>query len=227
MPRRERLRTVVLISGRGSNLGALIQARDNSGLAIEVAAVISNRADASGLETARVHGIDCEIIDHHDFPNRDAFDRALLVRIESYAPGLVVLAGFMRILGSDIVRQLAGRVINIHPSLLPAYTGLNTHERVLAAGEKQHGASMHFVSGDLDGGPVISQVSMDTRELDTPHSLAARLLPLEHLLMVATVELFSKHSVELRDDGVYVDKKRLPAPLAPDHNGRLRDSAGR
>ena len=136
------------------------------------------------------------------------------------------MAGFMRILGPHIVQHWLGKAINIHPSLLPAYAGLNTHERVLQAGESQHGASMHFVTGELDGGPVISQVHLETLPGDSAESLAARLLPLEHILMVATVELFSKHSVELRDDGLYVDKIRLQAPLVPDVNGHLCSPAG-
>jgi len=226
MPASGRLCVVVLISGRGSNLGALINARNKAGLAIEIAAVISNCDGAGGLKTAFKNGIDGEIVDHHDFQEREAFDRALLLRIESYKPDLVVLAGFMRILGSAIIEQLKGRTINIHPSLLPAYPGLHTHERALTAGDRQHGASIHFVTGELDGGPVISQVTIETRNDDTADALAARLLPFEHQLMVATVELFSNHSVELRDDCIYVDNERLHAPLAPGDNGRLQLPSG-
>lgn len=220
MASRGGLRLVVLISGRGSNLGALITACE-AGLAIEIAAAISNRPGAAGLQTAQQHGIACEVIDHQDYPGREAFDAALLACIEAYQPRLVVLAGFMRILGKSIVQHLAGRSINIHPSLLPAYTGFNTHERVLAAGDPEHGASIHFVSDELDGGPVISQVRMPVLAQDSAETLAARLLPLEHRLMVATVELFSEHSVEMRDDVIHVDKKPLPTPLVLDADGRL------
>ncbi len=226
MTQRAGLRTAVLISGRGSNLGALIHARENCGLAIEITAVISNRPDAAGLDTARQHGFSCQVVNHLDYGDRKLFDHALLAAIEACRPELVVLAGFMRILGSKIVQRLSGLAINIHPSLLPAYTGLNTHERVLAAGDSIHGASIHFVTGELDGGPVISQVTLPTLAGDTAKSLAARLLPLEHRLMVATVELFSKHSVELRDDCVYVDKNPLQAPLVLDDNSHLRCAAG-
>jgi phosphoribosylglycinamide formyltransferase-1 len=219
------LRTVVLISGRGSNLEALIQASEKGRLAIHITAVISNRPDAAGLQTASNHNIACEVIDHTDYPDRESFDTALLTVIETYEPKLVVLAGFMRILGGNITQRLAGRTINIHPSLLPAYPGLHTHERVLAAGDRMHGASIHFVTAALDGGPVISQVKIETREEDNPETLAARLLPLEHRLMVATVELFSAHSVKLRDDGIYVDNDLLVTPLALDDNGRLRGAA--
>jgi phosphoribosylglycinamide formyltransferase-1 len=225
MSKAQGLRTVVLISGRGSNLEALIQASENERLAIHITAVISNRPDAAGLQTASNHNISCEVIDHTDYPDRESFDAALLTVIEAYEPELVVLAGFMRILGSNITQRLAGRTINIHPSLLPAYPGLHTHKRVLAAGDRLHGASIHFVTAALDGGPVISQVKIETREDDNPETLAARLLPLEHRLMVATVELFSAHSVKLRDDGIYVDKDPLLAPLALDDNGRLRGAA--
>ena len=224
MTHRDSLRTVVLISGRGSNLAALVDACERGDLNIEIAAVISNRPAAAGLAMASEHGLNCEVVNHRDYADRDAFDRQLGARIEAYEPTLIVLAGFMRILGERIVEQLSGRVINIHPSLLPLYAGLNTHERVLAAGDGDHGASMHFVTGELDGGPVISQVRLNTLPEDTADSLAARLLPLEHRLMVATVELFSIHSVELRDDGIYVDKKRLQAPLVADANGCLRVS---
>jgi len=225
MPAGERIRVVVLISGRGSNMGALINARDNNGLAIDIVSVISNCDGAKGLKTAFRGGIDGKIVDHRDFQDREAFDQALLSRIESCQPGLVVLAGFMRILGNAIVEQLKGRTINIHPSLLPAYPGLHTHERALAEGDSEHGASIHFVTGELDGGPVISQVRIETGDDDTPTTLAARLLPLEHRLMVATVELFSKHSVELRDDCIYVDNQELSQPLELADSGRLLGTA--
>lgn len=216
------LRTVVLISGRGSNLGALIDATENADLDIDIRAVISNRPGAAGLATAASHGIACQVIDHMAFAVREAFEEALLATIEASSPELVILAGFMRILGQKTVANLAGRIINIHPSLLPAYPGLHTHERALAAADRIHGASIHFVTGELDGGPVISQVTLPTNQDDTAAALAARLLPLEHQLMVATVELFSERSVELRDDCVYVKNQPIHAPLALDHFGCLR-----
>lgn len=175
-------RIVVLISGRGSNMEALIQARDEGRLPVELAAVISNRPDAGGLARAAAAGIPTEVLDHRAFAGRVEFDRALAEAIEAYRPDWVVLAGFMRILSEGFVERFAGRLINIHPSLLPAFPGLHTHRQALAAGVKAHGCTVHFVTPALDHGPIIAQAVVPVRQNDDEHDLAARVLMVEHLV---------------------------------------------
>jgi len=207
------LRLTVLISGNGSNLQALIDARANGRLGIEIARVISNRADARGLSRAQSAGIPTQVIDHLAFSGREDFDRELANAILATQPRLVVLAGFMRIIGPQVLTPLEGRMINLHPSLLPLYRGTNTYQRALDAGDVQHGASIHFVSEELDGGPVLSQLRIPVLPDDDSNSLAARLAPMEHRLLVSTIELFTRHDVECRDDKIYVDGKKLSRPL--------------
>lgn len=172
---------VILISGRGSNLQAIID-ETRHGLPIEIRAVISNNPHAPGLEHARAAAIPGEVVDHRQFADREAFDRALMAAIDRHAPRLVVLAGFMRILGPAFIAHYAGRLINIHPSLLPAFPGLDTHARALEAGVAQHGASVHFVTDAVDAGPVIAQAVVPVLPGDTPETLAARVLEQEHRL---------------------------------------------
>jgi len=183
---------VTLISGRGSNMQALIEA------GLPVAAVISNRPDARGLDTARAHGIAADVVDHKAFPNREAFDAALLERVLSYRPSLVVLAGFMRVLTSGFVQALSGRLMNIHPSLLPAFPGLDTHQRALDAGVKLHGCTVHFVTEDLDHGPVVAQAAVPVLDEDTAGTLAARVLEQEHRLLPAAVRWFLEDRLEVQ-----------------------------
>ena len=190
--RTEPLRVAVLASGRGSNLQALIDAERDLALDIQLAGVFSDRAGSKALERARVAGIHAEALSPRDHYDRLAFDLALFERVEAVQPALIVCAGYMRMISTEVVDRWSERMINIHPSLLPAYQGLHTHERVLRAGDRTHGASVHFVTGELDGGPVISQVRMDVREGDSPADLAQRLLPLEHRLLVATVALMTR-----------------------------------
>ena len=173
---------VILISGRGSNMEALITARDKGELPVNIAAVISNKADAKGLETAARAGIATRVLEHKAFASREAFDTALLALIDEFAPDLVVLAGFMRILSADFVAHYAGRLVNIHPSLLPAFTGLHTHARALAAGCTVAGATVHQVTAELDAGPIVDQAVVPVLPGDTPESLAARVLTQEHVL---------------------------------------------
>ncbi len=173
------LNVVVLISGRGSNLKAILDARDPL---IAVRAVISNRADATGLFHAQVANIPTAVLEHAQFANREAFDNALSELIDSFAPDVVVLAGFMRILSPAFVQHYAGRLINIHPSLLPEFKGLNTHQRVLEAGCRYHGATVHYVTEELDSGAILAQAQLEVLAEDTPDSLAARVLTLEHQL---------------------------------------------
>ncbi|NND44772.1 MAG: phosphoribosylglycinamide formyltransferase [Xanthomonadales bacterium] len=205
-----RLRTAVLISGTGSNLRTLIDAVSEGRLGLDIVQVISNRATAPGLQHARDAGIAHTLVESRD---RARQDRALLAALDSCRAELVVLAGFMSILGPEPVNAYSGRMINLHPSLLPLYPGLDTYRRALAAGDAEHGASIHFVTTDLDAGPVIAQVRIPILEGDTPQSLAARLGPREHQLLRATVELFTQRRVELHGADVLLDGHRIPQPL--------------
>ncbi len=206
-------KVTVLISGNGSNLQALIDANRSGHLNIDINHVISNRADAAGLDRARIAGISCSILDHTNFNRLEEFDRALAVLIGAQNPDLVILAGFMRILGSQVLEKFSGRMINLHPSLLPLYRGTNTYSRAIEAGDLQHGASMHFVTAELDGGPVISQVRIPVEKDDDAETLAARLSPREHDLVVSTVELFSSFSVQCKTGKIWVDGKAISCPL--------------
>jgi phosphoribosylglycinamide formyltransferase-1 len=217
----EPLKTTVLISGGGSNLQALIDARDSGRLNVDITHVISNVADAGGLDRAERAGISSSVLPHGDFDSRDAFDSALALLIAASAPDLVVLAGFMRIIGAPVLEPFQGRLINLHPSLLPLYRGTETYRRAIESGDRQHGASIHFVTAQLDGGPVISQVTIPIETQDSPDTLAARLSPEEHALIVATVELFTRHRVECADDVVLVDGLTLVQPLQLQADGRL------
>lgn len=223
-------RIVVLISGRGSNCQALHRASAEGWLGARIAAVISDRADAAGLSLAAEAGLDTVAIEPKSHPDRDAFEHALSVAIDGFEPRYVALAGFMRVLGPDFVNRYRGRLINIHPSLLPRHRGLATHRRVLEAGESEHGASVHFVTPDLDAGPVIARVRIEVDDNDTPDALADRLLPLEHRLYPATLALLLNHQVELRDDEIHIDNQALQDPLLLDRDlgrdGSLRDDFG-
>lgn len=175
---------VVLLSGRGSNLQALLEA------GIPVSGVISNVAGAGGLAIAAARGIPAQTIGHRDFASREAFDAALSAAIDRLAPKLVALAGFMRILTPGFAQRYAGRLVNIHPSLLPSFTGLDTHARAIAAGVKLHGCTVHFVTAELDHGPIIAQAAVPVRGDDTPESLAARVLREEHVLYPRALRWF-------------------------------------
>jgi phosphoribosylglycinamide formyltransferase 1 len=176
-----RKRVAILISGRGSNMVALIEAAKAADYPAEIALVISNVPDAAGLERAREAGIETEVIDHKPFgKDRDAFDRKVDASLQAHRVDIVCLAGFMRVLTPWFVERWKGRLINIHPSLLPAFKGLHTHERALAEGATQHGATVHFVVPDLDSGPIIEQASVPVLPADTPESLAGRVLEVEH-----------------------------------------------
>ena len=177
---------VILISGRGSNMEAIVGA----GLPAKVAAVISNRADAAGLEFAAQSGIPAQVVDEREFPSRGAFDTALEAAIERHSPDLVALAGFMRVLGNDFVRHYAGRLVNIHPSLLPAFPGLHTHRRALQEGVKLHGCTVHFVTPQVDHGPIIAQAAVLVHAGDTEGTLAARVLRQEHRVYPLAIRWF-------------------------------------
>ena len=169
-------RIVILISGRGSNMEAIVQRATEEGWPAQVAAVVSNRADAAGLAFASARGIATEVVDHKAFASREAFDAALAEAIDRHAPDLVLLAGFMRVLGEAFVRRYEGRMLNIHPSLLPAFPGLHTHRRALEAGCKAVGATVHFVTPQLDHGPIVMQSVVPVRSGDDEGTLAARVL---------------------------------------------------
>ena len=196
------IKTVILISGHGSNMEALIAARAAGTLPVDIAAVISNRPDAAGLATAAAAGIAVRCIDHKAFAGRDAFDAALAGCIDGFAPDLVVLAGFMRILSDGFVHHYAGRLMNIHPSLLPAFPGLHTHRRALAEGVRIHGCTVHFVTATLDHGPVIIQAAVPVLDSDDEATLAARVLRQEHRIYPQAVRWFAEGRLRLADDRV-------------------------
>jgi phosphoribosylglycinamide formyltransferase-1 len=189
---------VVLISGRGSNLQALLDA------GIPVSAVISNRADAGGLAIAARHGVATAVVEHRRFPTREAFDAALADEIDRHAPRLVALAGFMRVLTPGFVARYAGRLVNIHPSLLPEFPGLDTHARALAAGAKRHGCTVHFVTAELDHGPIIAQASVPVQPRDTAETLAARVLAQEHVIYPRALRWFLDGLLVVEDGKVRV-----------------------
>nr|VFJ66608.1 MAG: phosphoribosylglycinamide formyltransferase-1 [Candidatus Kentron sp. FM]VFJ68331.1 MAG: phosphoribosylglycinamide formyltransferase-1 [Candidatus Kentron sp. FM]VFK16376.1 MAG: phosphoribosylglycinamide formyltransferase-1 [Candidatus Kentron sp. FM] len=197
---REPLPIVVLISGRGSNLQAIIDAAGRD-LPVNIRAVISNRAGALGLERARLAGIETVTLEHTSFPSREAFDAALESLIEGFGPRLVVLAGFMRVLTPAFVSHFAGRLINIHPSLLPQLPGLDTHERAIAARFKEHGASVHFVTEEVDAGPIIIQARVPVLADDTPETLAARVLVQEHRILPQAIRWFVEDKFPLTANG--------------------------
>jgi len=201
---------VVLISGSGTNLQAIIEAIEAGRIQGRIAAVISNRPQAQGLVRARNHGIETLVLDHTGYGTREAFDADLLQAIEQYQPGLVVLAGFMRILTDHFVDHFIGRMLNIHPSLLPRFKGLNTHQRALDAGESQHGCSVHFVSSELDSGAVIGQSKVNIARNDTAQSLSQKVQQQEHTLYPACVALFCDHQIQLTPDGVQYQGSILP-----------------
>jgi phosphoribosylglycinamide formyltransferase-1 len=207
-----RLRVAVLISGAGSNLRALIDAVASGRLDIDIVQVISNRATAKGLDHARQAAIPFAVI-NRDAAGERGEDAAVADGLRAAKPDLVLLSGYMRIVGAALVTEFEGRMINQHPSLLPKYKGLDTYRRVLEAGDAEHGASVHFVTAELDGGPVIAQVRVPVLGGDTPESLAARLGPLEHQLLIAVMEWFAADRVQERDGTVYFDNMPLAQAL--------------
>ena len=201
---------VVLISGSGSNLQAIIDNIQTGNIKAEISAVISNRADAFGLERAEKTGIDHHVLDHKIFATRESFDESLAQIIDSYEPDLIVLAGFMRILSGQFVEHFAGKMINIHPSLLPKYKGLDTHKRALESGDKEHGASVHFVIPELDAGTVIIQGVVPINENDTVDDLQQRVHRIEHQIYPQAVKYLAEEGLTLTDGKLQ-------------HQGNLRD----
>jgi phosphoribosylglycinamide formyltransferase 1 len=199
-------RIVILISGRGSNMRSIVEACGNEGWSAQVVAVMSNRPDAAGLAVAQAHGIATALVDHKTFATRDAFDAALAQAIDGHAPDLIVLAGFMRILGPDCVRRYEGRMLNIHPSLLPAFPGLQTHRRAIEAGCKLAGATVHFVTTRLDHGPIVLQAAVPVLPGDDEHTLSERVLAKEHVIYPRAVRWFVEG--QLRNEGGVVTHGR-------------------
>src|SRR5262245_24851550 len=192
---------VILISGRGSNMEAIIRA----GLPAKIAAVISNRPDAAGLKFAAQAGVPSQVVDERALPSREAFDGALADEIDRHAPDLVALAGFMRVLGADFVRRYSGRMINIHPSLLPAFPGLHTHRRALQEGVKLHGCTVHFVTPQVDHGPIVVQAAVPVRAEDTETALAARVLKQEHRIYPLALRWLLEDRLVVEDGRVRVN----------------------
>lgn len=215
------MRVVVLASGRGSNLEALIAAARDRQLPIRIVGVLSDKANARALEIARNAGIPAIHLDPRAFGQRADFDKALFAQVAALHPDLVVLAGFMRILDPAAFEPWLGRIINIHPSLLPKYPGLHTHRRALEAGVRRHGASVHFVTAELDGGPVIGQACIDIGPDDTEQTLASRLLGREHRLLAACIGLLASGRAAWTATGVELDGLPLRQPLRLGDDGQL------
>lgn len=209
-----RLGIVVLISGRGTNLQAIADAIADGALPVDLQGVVCNEPRAPGIELARLAGYKVTVVHHRDFPDRERFDAALADAIEQFNPELVVLAGFMRVLSPAFVRRYAGRLINIHPSLLPAFPGLDTHARALDAGATVHGATVHFVTAELDGGPIIAQAQVPVLPQDGPETLAARVLAREHIILPRTLTWFSQRRISLDGEQVLIDG--IPALSHPE-----------
>lgn len=206
-------RIVCLISGRGSNLESILRTADAECWEVEVparvVAVISNRVDAAGLAVAAAHGVPAAVIEHQRFGSREEFDAALAEAIEGHSPDVVVLAGFMRVLSGGFVARFAGRLINIHPSLLPAFPGLATHRQAIAAGVRVHGATVHFVSGEVDGGAIIAQAAVTVLASDSEETLAARVLQREHQLLPRCTRWLAEGKIALREGRA--ETRDLPA----------------
>lgn len=203
----------ILISGRGSNMRVIAEQAAAGAIMAEVRVVISDQPAAAGLALAQAMGIATEVLEPRDFPDRASFDRALAELLRSYAPQLIVLAGFMRILTPDFIDAYAGRILNIHPSLLPKYRGLHTHRRVLEAGDVEHGVSVHFVTEELDGGPVILQSRIAVTPADTEDSLSARVQQCEHRIYPQVVDWYAQGRLTLRDRHAWLDGRCLQEPL--------------
>lgn len=219
MTDRKRLRVAVLASGRGATFAALLAAQQDGRLPIDIVALLSDKRTAPALTIAESAGIATVALRPRDYPDRASFDRALFARVAGFAPDLVVLAGYMRVIDSAIVAQWRGRMINLHPSLLPKHPGLQTHERVLAAGDTVHGSSVHYVTAELDGGPLIAQVNMPVVAGDTAETLATRLRPLERQLLIQVVEQIAHGRLALGPAAVEFNGRPLKEPLQIEPGG--------
>jgi phosphoribosylglycinamide formyltransferase-1 len=192
------IRLVVLISGNGSNLQAIIDNIAHKGLPAQIVAVISNKAEAFGLERAKKAGIEQHVLSPKEYADREQYDHALKELIDEYQPDLIILAGFMRILSNDFVNHYLHKMMNIHPSLLPKYKGLNTHQRAIDAGDKEHGCSVHFVTPELDDGPVILQATVIVKNNDTAETLAKRVHEQEHRIYPEAIRMFAENKLNIK-----------------------------
>ena len=204
--------TAILISGSGTNLQSFIDRAAAGGIALDLSVVFSNRPEAYGLTRARIAGIDTVCIEHGDFDSREQFDRAVASKLDEWSPELIILAGFMRILSPWFVNYYEGRILNIHPALLPAYPGLNTHERVLDAGDEFHGSTVHFVTEELDGGPRILQGRIKVAPTTDPQKLMARVQEVEHEIYPTAASWFGQGRLSFREGAAYLDGKCLAEP---------------
>ena len=209
----EKVSAAVLISGSGTNLQSFIDKVASGSLDLELAVVLSNKPAAAGLERARQAGIPVECVKHGDYPDRESFDAALVDTLDRYAPDLIVLAGFMRILTPVFIDHFAGRIFNIHPSLLPKYPGLDTHQRAIDAGDEWAGSTVHFATEELDGGPPIIQGRVPVLPDDTADTLAARVLAVEHRIYPQAAALFAAGRLRYKDGGAWLDGERLDQPI--------------
>lgn len=209
-------RTAILISGSGSNLQSFIDRAADGRIALDLAVVFSNRPDAYGLARAREAGIDTACIEHGDFESREAFDRAVAAKLDNWQPQLLILAGFMRILSPWLVRHYKGRILNIHPALLPLYPGLDTHQRVLDAGDEHHGSTVHFVTEELDRGPRILQGQIRVAPTQDPDKLMARVQAVEHQIYPMAADWFGQGRLKFEDNSAWLDGKKLDEPVVED-----------
>ncbi len=209
---------VVLISGTGSNLQAIIKAINEQTINAEIKAVICNKISAKGLEHAERENITTHVIEHNRYPSREDFDQAMIEVIQPLKPDLVILAGFMRILSKHFIKQFKDRLINIHPSLLPKYKGLHTHRQALENNDENHGASVHYVSDELDGGPVVIQVVVPVLENDNIDTLAQRVLKEEHKIYPAAIKLHCENKITFNKNQILVDGKAIPTPMLWENN---------
>lgn len=210
MTQRDPARLGILISGRGSNLQAFIDACDSGELAAQISIVISNNPDTTGLQRAADAGITTCCVNHRAYSNREDFDRALVEKLQEHGAELIILAGFMRILTPVFITAFAGRLMNIHPSLMPRYPGLNTHQRALDARDSRAGVTVHFVTQELDGGPPIIQAAVPILTADTAQTLAARVIVQEHIIYPIAVRWYIEGRVVLTDQGAFLDGKAIP-----------------
>lgn len=214
-----RLPVVILISGRGSNMLAIAEKAARDELPIDIRAVVSDKPDAAGLAAASAMGLTARALSPREFADRPAYDAALAQLVSSYSPGLVVLAGFMRILSPVFIAAFADRILNVHPSLLPKYRGLHTHRRAIEAGDSVHGVSVHFVTEELDGGPVVIQARVPVLPSDTEGDLSARVQREEHRIYPQAIEWFARGRLALRDQRPWLDDRPLAEPVVVDTEG--------
>ncbi len=206
-------RVVVLISGSGTNLQALIDAQQAGNLPIEIVGVISNRPNVAGLERAAKANIATKTVDHTEFSSREKFDHCIAEAIQSFNPDLVVLAGYMRIMTAELVQQFPGKMLNIHPSLLPKYPGLHTHRKAIENGESEHGSTVHFVTEELDGGPIIAQMHVNIAKNETEQSLIEKVKTIEHQLYPQVVKWFAEQRLQWKSGVIYFDNEALAQPI--------------